>query len=216
MNEESSSECIEPAFIPAVLSQHHLEAIFNATLDVVFVLDGDSQAILFVNETANRMLGYGTTDLLGCPFSKVLPEGSAELLDEAELVDGVYGPVAFRRADGGTVHADVTAAVIPWDGRPALLYSLRDVTQRTRMEKERARLIGELREALAAVRQLSGLLPICANCKRIRDDQGYWETVERYISARSDAEFSHGICPTCREELYPELSDRIREGNGPG
>ena len=62
----------------------------------------------------------------------------------------------------------------------------------------------ELQEALAVVKTLSGLLPICASCKNIRDDQGYWHQVEVYIRDHSDVEFSHGLCPTCAEKLYPE------------
>ncbi len=62
----------------------------------------------------------------------------------------------------------------------------------------------ELQEALAAVKTLSGLLPICASCKNVRDDQGYWHQVEVYIRDHSDVEFSHSICPTCAEKLYPE------------
>jgi HAMP domain-containing protein len=64
----------------------------------------------------------------------------------------------------------------------------------------------ELERALADVRTLSGLLPICSNCKRIRDDQGYWKQVEVYVEAHSQAQFTHGICPECVKELYPELS----------
>lgn len=68
---------------------------------------------------------------------------------------------------------------------------------------ERKRIEGELREALAQVKTLTGLLPMCANCKKIRDDQGYWSSVEKYISTHSEAEFTHGICPECLEKLYP-------------
>ncbi len=64
----------------------------------------------------------------------------------------------------------------------------------------------ELEGALAEVNTLSGLLPICASCKKIRDDQGYWNQIESYIQAHSDAEFSHGICPDCAQRLYPEIS----------
>lgn len=63
----------------------------------------------------------------------------------------------------------------------------------------------ELQEALAQVRTLSGLLPICASCKKIRDDQGYWQRVEVYIESHSEAEFTHGLCPDCAKKLYPEL-----------
>ncbi len=68
---------------------------------------------------------------------------------------------------------------------------------------ERKRIEGELREALAQVKTLTGLLPMCANCKKIRDDKGYWNSVEKYISTHSEAEFTHGICPECLEKLYP-------------
>ena len=72
-------------------------------------------------------------------------------------------------------------------------------------EEEKERLIVELQLALANVKTLSGLLPICANCKKIRDDDGYWTMVEHYLSEHSDAEFSHGICPDCGKQLYGDL-----------
>jgi hypothetical protein len=62
----------------------------------------------------------------------------------------------------------------------------------------------ELEESLANIKQLSGLLPICASCKKIRDDKGYWQQVEGYITEHSEAKFSHGICPDCMKKLYPE------------
>jgi hypothetical protein len=68
---------------------------------------------------------------------------------------------------------------------------------------ERRKAESELRDALAQVKTLTGLLPICANCKKIRDDNGYWNSVEKYISSHSEAEFTHGICPECLEKLYP-------------
>jgi two-component system sensor histidine kinase TtrS len=69
------------------------------------------------------------------------------------------------------------------------------------------RLNARLRLALSEVRTLSGLLPICAACKRIRDDKGYWKQIESYIRTRTDAEFTHSICPECAQKLYPDLQD---------
>jgi hypothetical protein len=83
---------------------------------------------------------------------------------------------------------------------------IRDITDRRRLEMEREKLIGELQAALADVKTLSGLLPICASCKKIRDDQGYWRTVEKFISDRSGAQFSHGLCDDCVRKLYPDLA----------
>ena len=62
----------------------------------------------------------------------------------------------------------------------------------------------ELRDALAHVKTLQGLLPICANCKKVRDDDGYWQQIELYVSDHSDATFTHGICPECMIKLYGE------------
>lgn len=78
-----------------------------------------------------------------------------------------------------------------------------------RVMDEDARLVVELKDALSQVKQLSGILPICANCKKIRNDEGYWEQVETYIRDHTEAMFSHGLCPDCVRKLYPDLADRI-------
>jgi hypothetical protein len=88
----------------------------------------------------------------------------------------------------------------------ALLF---EVNERKRIEEEKERLILELGNALAQVKKLSGFLPICASCKKIRDDKGYWRQVEEYLSEHSEALFSHGICPDCMRSLYPEYADDI-------
>jgi len=87
---------------------------------------------------------------------------------------------------------------------------LRDITEKKKAEAEREKLIHDLQEALNQVKTLSGLLPICAHCKKIRDDQGYWREVEIYIEKHSDVGFSHGICPECLEKHYPEIAARIK------
>jgi len=86
--------------------------------------------------------------------------------------------------------------------------TLRHAVERKRAALERERLLGDLQRALAEVKTLSGLLPICAGCKKIRDDRGYWTHVESYIQARSGAQFSHGICPECMKRLYPDHGNR--------
>ena len=79
-----------------------------------------------------------------------------------------------------------------------------DITERKLAENERERLIKELKEALAKVKRLSGLLPICSYCKKIRDDKGYWNQIEGYLKDHSGAEFSHSICPECAKKYYPD------------
>jgi PleD family two-component response regulator len=76
-----------------------------------------------------------------------------------------------------------------------------------RLQQELVEKNAQLADALARVRTLKGLLPICANCKKIRNDQGYWQQVEVYVRDHSDAQFSHGICPGCLPRLYPQYFD---------
>lgn len=77
--------------------------------------------------------------------------------------------------------------------------------QRKKIEMEREKVIIELQDALAKVKQLSGLLPICSYCKKIRDDKGYWQQLESYITEHSETLLSHGMCPDCEKKAYEEL-----------
>jgi hypothetical protein len=82
----------------------------------------------------------------------------------------------------------------------------RNITGRKMAEEALIREKEKLQEAISKIKQLSGLLPICASCKKIRDDKGYWNQIESYIRKHSEAEFSHGICPECAKKLYPDLN----------
>ena len=86
-------------------------------------------------------------------------------------------------------------------GQTCLLSVLTDITERKQAEEKRTQLIQELQETLKEVRTLSGLLPICAWCKKLRDDEGYWKSVEQYIGERTKAEFTHGMCPECYDKF---------------
>lgn len=81
-----------------------------------------------------------------------------------------------------------------------------DISELKKVELEKDRLIEELKQALAKVKKLEGFLPICCHCKKIRDDLGYWQEVEKYIHERSDAQFSHSVCPECAEKYYSDLN----------
>ena len=76
--------------------------------------------------------------------------------------------------------------------------------ERRQAEEEREKLIIELRDALSEVKTLSGLLPTCASCKKIRDDEGYWHDIQHYIAEHTDARFTHGLCLECAKKLYPD------------
>lgn len=84
-----------------------------------------------------------------------------------------------------------------------------DISDRIKTEIEKENLINKLNETLSQLKQLSGFLPICASCKKIRDDKGYWKQIESYIKEHSEAEFSHSICPDCSKKLYPGLNLKV-------
>jgi len=84
----------------------------------------------------------------------------------------------------------------------------KEIAQRKQAEHHQDVLILELKDALDNIKQLSGLLPICASCKKIRDDRGYWQRIETYISENSTAQFTHGLCPECSEKLYPQANKK--------
>jgi hypothetical protein len=84
---------------------------------------------------------------------------------------------------------------------------LSEIKVRKQVEAEREKLISDLQAALAEIKTLSGLIPICSWCKKIRDDKGYWTILEAYLNEHSGAQFTHGICPECFAKLYPDLTN---------
>jgi PAS domain S-box-containing protein len=86
-----------------------------------------------------------------------------------------------------------------------------DISEYKQLQAKHEKLIGELQEALARVKQLGGLLPICSYCKKIRDDKGYWKQIESYIAEHSEAEFSHSICKECVKKYFPEIYEEDDE-----
>jgi PAS domain S-box-containing protein len=113
--------------------------------------------------------------------------------------------VEVRHKDGGTVWLEVNKQPYLAEGNVAgFIGAARDITARVRLEAERERLITDLKDALANIKTLRGLLPICAGCKKVRDDKGYWQQIEAYVSDHTEAEFSHGLCPECALRYYPD------------
>lgn len=95
-----------------------------------------------------------------------------------------------------------------------LIRSMRYAIERKKLEIEREKMILELQDALAKIKTLRGLLPICSFCKKIRDDKGYWKQIEVYMKEHSNANFSHSICPKCAKKYYPHLY-KEKEGKNP-
>jgi len=192
--------------------EQRLSGIVSAMTDHMSMMDRDHN-ILWANDVARELFGpllegkkcyfaYHGRDRAcePCIVSRTFEDGRVHQ-HETEV----------STAGGGTRAFWCTASVARRDreGRPLAVVEIsRDISERRRALRERESLIAELQASLSRVRTLSGLLPICASCKKVRDDKGYWHQVEAYIRDRSDAEFSHGICPDCMRQLYPEFSQR--------
>jgi len=157
---------------------------------IIYATDKDG-SIIFFNREFEKISGYTGKDILINPevTELLVFDGNGSL----QTQDEVQREWSFKSKDG-------TKKTIVWS--KASQYFPTSGWESWRVGVD----ITELKEALTRVKVLSGLLPICASCKKIRDDEGYWNQIESYIRDRSDADFSHGICPECKEKLYPELN----------
>jgi hypothetical protein len=125
-----------------------------------------------------------------------------------ETGEPIIGQIESRQMQDGQTNWTWTTKVPLRDDSGqivGLVGITRGINDLMKAQTARDNLITELQNALADVKTLSGLVPICANCKQIRDDKGYWTQVEAYIQERSQARFTHGICPDCMKKLYPNV-----------
>jgi PAS domain S-box-containing protein len=179
---------------------------FDSAAVAIYHLQSDGR-ILNVNAHAANMLGYTVEELSGSYIWDIDPNARPDTFEEGwrKLVDAGVAlfEVSHIGKDGRRVPVEVTSKVLEYNGRQFLICFAQDITKRKQVENEKEKLLNELREALENVKALSGLLPICASCKKIRDDKGYWNQIEHYIRTHSEAEFSHGLCPDCVNKLYP-------------
>ncbi len=171
--------------------------------------------ILSWNEGARHMYGYTAAEAVGQPIAMLCPSSRPEELPEifSRIIGGQRSEhleTVRLRKDETTL--DVCLTISPIKNARGEVVGISsheaDITARKLEESERLQLIADLTQALASIKTLGGLLPICASCKKIRDDHGYWQRVESYIAERTEAEFSHGICPDCMIRLYPQYPAR--------
>lgn len=162
-----------------------------------------------VNDAWTATYGYTRDDVVGrnivdLGFWVGLPSASdllQQLLQEGELKRVT---ITVRAKDGRLLRATLSTSLVEIDGQLCSVTTSEDMTERLRLEEEHERLLDQIAAALAKVKSLSGMLPICMCCKSIRDDDGYWQRLEKYIAENSDAVLTHGVCPSCHDKYYPE------------
>ncbi|MDD4241769.1 MAG: PAS domain-containing protein [Smithellaceae bacterium] len=175
------------------------------------VFDEEGRPVDFVYNLVNSAFERltGLKDVEGRRVTEVIPlirEQSPEVLEIYGRVARTGRPEQFELLFNPLNIWLRISVYSPEEGSFVAVFE--NVTERRQVDVEREKLIGELQQALAEVKTLSGLLPICSSCKKIRNDEGYWERIEKYISDRSGALFSHGLCPECVRKLYPDLREK--------
>ncbi len=177
--------------------------IFENILDVLIIVDGKTGKIQKCNQLVFYILGYREEELAGKHYSVLFPGGKRNFLKKSKLQDSVFVYKDILRSDGTFCPMDIAIATIDWDNKKAILLTFRDSTERKKSDEEREKLLSELQAAIENNKILTGMLPICAACKKVRDDGGYWQQIEEYVNLHSDAEFKPGICPDCMQKFYP-------------
>jgi PAS domain S-box-containing protein len=196
-------------------SERRFHSVIQTATDAIVLADRSGNIIAW-NRAAQIIFSYREEEVLGQPLTMVMPEryrdahrkGIARLQSGGEArVIGTTVELHGLRKDGSEFPLELSIGT--WQTAEGIFYSgiIRDITERKRAEEERERLILELQDAMTKIKVLGGLLPICATCKKIRDDKGYWKQLEDYITDHSEAQFTHGICTDCARKLHPDWDD---------
>lgn len=187
------------------LSMLQWQATFDAVNDAICLL-GPDQRILQCNQTMVNLAGRSSEALIG-RFCWEVMHGTTKPIPEcpvARMRSSLKREEMELALDDKWFYVTVDPQVDETGTLQGIVHIVRDITDRKQMESEKEKLITELRSTLLKVNTLSGLLPICASCKKIRDDKGYWSQIEAYIKDHSEADFTHSICPECAKKLYSE------------
>jgi PAS domain S-box-containing protein len=191
-----------------------LRTVIDNLPDLIFYKDTEGRYILdnlphmqsIGAERQEDVVGKTTFDFNPPDLAKLYMEDESKVIQSGLTMQDREEIALHRDTGERRWHLTTRVPLIDKQGKVTGLVGIaRDITERKRAEAERERLIKELQDAFADIKTLSGLVPICANCKKIRDDKGFWTQVESYIQERSQARFSHGICPDCMKKLYPEF-----------
>ena len=204
---------LQNEFDRSLIESHNLYfSLFNSIRDAILVADTDRN-IIDLNRAFTKVFGYTKEDLRDNKTVFVYENeqqytqlGKTLINNLGKTRDFLF-TVNYRKKSGEVFPGETGVYYLQdLDGvTTGFIGLIRDVSERLKTEQEKDRLIRELQEALKNVRILSGMLPICSHCKKIRDDEGYWNQLDAYISQHSEAIFSHSICPECANKYYPDM-----------
>jgi PAS domain S-box-containing protein len=192
-------------------SGERYRTLFEESRDAIYITTREGE-IIDANQSMLDLFCYSKEEMIGLKARETYIHSEDRLKFQRMIEREGFvrdHETKLRKKDGTEMECLLTAIVRKTDDGNILGYQgiIRDITERKRMEEEREKLIRELQDALANIKTLHGLLPICSYCKKIRDDKGYWNRIESYIQDHSGAEFTHGMCPECLKKHYPDLVD---------
>lgn len=191
-------------------SERRNKLILENAFEGIVIIQGNY--LVYGTKRAGLELGgYPEEEIMSQPFINfIYPDDRPLVMDIYEKrLTGEPVPsthiVRLLTKQGQKKWMRVSGIKIEWEGQPAELVFFTDIDELKQAEKKQELLIQELQSTLNEVKTLRGLIPICASCKKIRGDTGYWQEIEAYIQERTEALFTHGICPDCKKKLYPQL-----------
>ena len=202
-----------PATPPTDLNPRWFYDFCEEAFDLIQCVATDGR-LLYTNQAWRNTLGYSVQEVPNVLIWDVIsPECRAHCMTAFQQVMAgtplAHFEVVFRTKSGRDVDLEGCATLCAEPGFPVHTRGIfRDITARKQAELARERLIAELQQALQEIKTLRGLIPICAWCKKVRDDQDFWHSVEDYVSAHTGARFSHGMCPACFGKAVSELKQR--------
>lgn len=186
-------------------------------LDLVFVVIDKKGKIIFINENGAEKLGYTKEELIGKDWLELaIPEKEREAIKVVfdSVISGENELTSY--IENKILRKDGTERVFAWhntvlrdaEGKISATVSAgEDITDKKVYDENREKLIKQLQKALENIKTLKGLIPICSWCKKIRNDEGYWMQLEKYIKEHTEAEFTHGMCPECYEKMKKDIKN---------
>jgi len=197
-------------------SEKRYRMLYESAGDAIFILDtegGKAGQIISANKAAADMHGYTAGELLTLNIRDLdtldAAKDAPKRIERMLKGEWLKTEMTHRKKDGTVFPVEVNAGLLELENHKYILAFDREITERKLAEQEREELVLNLQEALDNVKTLRGLLPICAWCKKVHDDKGYWKKVETYIEEHSDALFTHSMCPECLKKKDPELYEKL-------
>ncbi|MBI4750717.1 MAG: PAS domain S-box protein [Acidobacteria bacterium] len=193
-----------------------MDDIINSVADPIFVKNREHRFVLLNNAFCD-FSGHSREKMLGKTDFDFFPAHQAQIFqdkDEEVFLTGIENVNQEELTDrDGNTHIIITKKTlhISPNGDPFLVGVIRDVTELKRIEREREELIQKLQTALDEVKLLQGFLPICSYCKKIRQDENYWQQIEQYIFDHLGTQFSHSICPDCFTNIAQKELEQLRQ-----